>query len=71
MTYGINNIQGVAIKTVGPLAAFFKYGDAEIKIIGQADSVVFKQIPNAQIVQDKILQAHQDYLKNVSTANKI
>jgi len=72
MTYSIDNIQGVVTKTVGPFAAFFKYGDAEIKIMGQADAVVFKKIPHAQIVQDKILQAHQDYLKNAPVAaNKI
>lgn len=64
MTYAINNIQGVAIKTGGPLATFFKYGNAEIKISGQADAIVFREIPNAALVQDKILQAHQEYLKS-------
>lgn len=71
MTYGINNIQGVAIKTGGPLAAFFKYGDAEIKISGQANAVVFREIPNATLVQDKILQAHQEYLKTLGTNPRI
>lgn len=65
MTYGINNIQGVAVKTGGPLATFFKYGDAEIKIAGQANAVIFRQIPNAALAQDKILQAHQEYLKTL------
>ncbi len=68
MTYSINNIQGVAVKTGGPMATFFKYGNVEIRIIGQSDAVVFRQIPQTQIVQDKILQAHQEYLKNVSSS---
>ncbi|HRY52240.1 MAG TPA: hypothetical protein P5089_00095 [Candidatus Portnoybacteria bacterium] len=67
MTYVIDNIQGVAIKTHGPLASFFKYGDAEIKISGQANPVVFQQIPNAALVQEKILQTHQEYEKNLAT----
>lgn len=66
MTYAINNIQGVAIKTGGPLATFFKYGNAEVKIAGQANAVVFREIPNAALVQDKILQAHQEYLKSLN-----
>ena len=71
MTYGIDNIQGVAVKTGGPLATFFKYGDAEIKIAGQANAVVFRQIPDAALVQDKILQAHQEYLKNFGANSRI
>ncbi len=71
MTYSINNIQGVAVKTGGPLATFFKYGDAEIKIAGQANAVVFRQIPQTQIVQDKILQAHQEYLKSFGANSRI
>ncbi len=65
MTYVIDNIQGVAVKTGGPLSTFFKYGNAEVKIAGQANAVVFREIPNAALVQDKILQAHQEYLKNL------
>ncbi|MDD2753288.1 MAG: hypothetical protein PHT44_01640 [Candidatus Portnoybacteria bacterium] len=65
MTYGIDNIQGVTTRTSGPFSSLLKYGDAEIKIAGQADAVAFKQIPQPQMVQDKILQAHQDYLKNM------
>lgn len=71
MTYGIDNIQGVSVKTEGPLAAFFKYGDAEIKIAGQADAVAFRRIPRPQTVQDKILQSHQEYLKNLGVKNYI
>lgn len=66
MTYSINNIQGVTIKTGGLLATFFKYGDAEVKIAGQANAVVFREIPNATLVQDKILQAHQEYLRSLN-----
>lgn len=65
MTYSLNNIQGVAIKTGGLLSSFFKYGDAEIKISGQANAVVFREIPNASLVQEKILQTHQAYLKSL------
>jgi len=65
MTYGINNVQGVVVKTGGPFATFLKYGDAEIKIAGQANAVVFREIPQPLLVQDKILQTHQDYLRNL------
>jgi len=71
MTYGIENIQGVSVKTEGPLAVFFKYGDAEIKIAGQADAVTFKRIPQPQTAQDKILQAHQEYLKNIGVKTQL
>jgi len=27
--------------------------------------VIFREIPNAALVQDKILQTHQNYLKNL------
>ena len=65
MTYSIDNIQGVTVKTGGPLATFFKYGNAEIKILGQQNPVIFREIPNAALVQDKILHTHQNYLKNL------
>lgn len=67
MTYVIDNIQGVSVKTRGPLAAFFKYGDAEIKISGQANAVIFCQIPNPQLVQEKIIQVHQEYQKSLAS----
>ncbi|TSC53722.1 MAG: hypothetical protein LiPW39_105 [Parcubacteria group bacterium LiPW_39] len=61
---GLDKIQNVTAKTGGLLATFFKYGNVEIKTADETSQIIFYQVPSPNVVQDKILQAHQEYLRN-------
>lgn len=68
---GLDKIQNVTAKTSGPLATFFKYGDVEIKTADETNQITFYQISSPTAVQDKIMQAHQEYLKNFGANSRI
>jgi len=66
LSCNLDKVQSVTATAAGPLPTFFHYGNVEIKTADETSRLVFAQIPSPLQIQDKILQAHQEYLKNPS-----
>jgi membrane protein YdbS with pleckstrin-like domain len=66
----LDKIQNTTVTSAGPLATFFHYGNVNIKTADETSQILFWQVPFSTQTQNKILEAHQEYLKNVPAAKK-
>lgn len=69
LSCNLDKVQSVTTTAAGALPTFFHYGNVEIKTADETSKIIFTQIPLPLQIQDKILQAHQDFLKNTKSAN--
>jgi len=63
LSCNLDKVQSVTTTAAGTLPTFFHYGNVEIKTADETSRLAFEQIPDPQPIQDKILQAHQEYIK--------
>lgn len=59
----LSKIQDVNVKVEGILPTFFNYGEVVIQTAGAIPEFKFEQVPNPQLIKDRILQLYDQFIK--------
>jgi uncharacterized membrane protein YdbT with pleckstrin-like domain len=55
----LDKLQEVTARQAGPLAQIFGFGDLVVETAGEQENFVFTQVPRAQDMAHRIMQAHE------------